>query len=70
MLSGPEFEAMDLTAQLANKLAEVVGHGPSRDADLAELVHHVHCIQRAVLAQVAARQFPDKFRLLGETLDS
>lgn len=67
-LTGQELAVMDLTAQLANALAEIVGDGPSRDGDLAELCGHLHGIQRAVMAQAAARRYPQRFRLLGSTV--
>jgi hypothetical protein len=50
--------------------SEVIGDGPTRDADAAELASAIHTIQRMVLAQAAARLFPDEFRLLGEAIKS
>lgn len=68
MLTPEELEVMDLTVQLFGGLQKIIVDGPSSDADIAEMVHHVHAIQRAVLAQSAARVYPDKFRLLGSTI--
>jgi len=31
-------------------------------------VHHIHILQRMVLKQAAARAYPGRYRLLGETL--
>lgn len=70
MLTPEELEVMDLTVQLFGGLQKIIVDGPSSDADIAEMVHHVHAIQRAVLAQSAARVYPDKFRLLGSTVGS
>lgn len=68
-LTPAELDAIDLTAQLVGKVCqEVIGHGPTRDHDIAEFVAHVHAIQNAIMAQAAARAHPDMFRLLGETL--
>jgi hypothetical protein len=67
LLTEAEREAISLAGDLATKLSEIVGHGSTRAADLAELLHHVHGIQRAVLAQAAARTYPRQFRLLGDT---
>lgn len=53
-----------------NDLCRIVGHGPSREADLLELVAHVHALQQAVLSNAAARAFPGTYRALGETLDT
>jgi hypothetical protein len=63
-----ERRAMKLTTMLWNTLVEIVGDGDTRDADLAELAHHVHVIQRTVGSQAVARAYPSDFRLLGETL--
>lgn len=67
-LNASEHEAMQLSAQLWNKLVELVGHGPSREADLRELGSHIHAIQHAVMAQSAARTYPERYRLLGRAL--
>lgn len=63
-----EVEAVETLGRLWGELCEIVGDGPTRDADLTELVAHVHALQHAVMAQAAARAHPDAFRLLGETL--
>lgn len=63
--------AVRLAGQLSTYIAEkVCGHGPARDQDIAELEAAVHVIQRMVLAQAAARAYPDQLRLLGETIES
>lgn len=49
-------------------LTRIVGHGPSREGDLAELCAHVHALQQAVMSNAAARMYPGTFRALGETL--
>jgi hypothetical protein len=46
----------------------VVGKGPTRDADLAELASRIHAVQRAVIAQAACRERPDLYRGLGEEI--
>lgn len=65
-----ELAALDLAARLAEKLAQVVGDGPTRAHDLNELLVHVHAIQHAVMAQAAARLYPERFRLLGGVVDA
>jgi hypothetical protein len=45
-----------------------VADGPTRNDDLAEVRAAVHVVQRAVLAQAAARACPVEFRLLGGVL--
>lgn len=54
--------------QIWNRLCKVVAVGPSRQGDLAEAVHHIHALQNVVMAQAAARAYPDEFRLLGSTV--
>lgn len=46
---------------------DITGDGPARGADLAELAVHLHAIENTVLAQAAARAYPDRYRLLGES---
>lgn len=60
-----EHKAMEQLSELWTTLCQVVDDGPSRDGDLQELIGHVHALQRAVMAQAAARDFPEKYRLLG-----
>lgn len=69
MLSEAELRAMDLTVELVHLMCqEVIGRGPTRDNDVREFVNHVHSIQQAILAQAAGRAYPDRFRLLGQTI--
>jgi len=65
-LAEQEVKALDLTGQLADVVSEIVHHGPTRHMDLTEILGHIHAIQNAILAQLAARQYPDNYRLLGE----
>lgn len=67
-LTTDEQLAIDLAGTLWGVLCRIVGHGPTRDADLAELIAPIHLIQRYVGSQAAARAHPHEFRLLGETL--
>lgn len=70
LLTAAEQGAVTTAALLVEQLAEIVADGPSRDADLADAVHHIHAVQRMLLAQAAARAYPDRYRLLGDTLRS
>jgi hypothetical protein len=58
-----------LAGVLAGKLAEVIRCGGGIrgdiDNDLNELVVPIHTIQRAVMANAAARAYPDLYRRLG-----
>ena len=53
---------------LWNRLCQIVGSGPTRNADLGEMIIHIHAIQQFVMAQAAGRAFPAEFRLAGEIL--
>jgi hypothetical protein len=69
LLTLAEHHAMKLAAELMGYVArEIIGDGMSRRQDLAELAIHVHGIQNMVMAQAAARAYPDRYRLLGDTL--
>lgn len=67
-LTVDEHEACDLLGKAAALYTQIVGHGPSRSMDLAEFHHHIHVCQQAVMSQAAARAYPHRYRLLGETL--
>lgn len=66
LLTEDEFSVLTLTARVANLLSQVVDYGPTRVNDLNELLVYVHNIQHAVMAQAAARAYPERFRLLGQ----
>lgn len=69
MLTDEEQKALKLSAELWNLVARIVGQGPTRSSDLDDFAFHFHGIQNAILANAAARQYPDKYRLLGQTLE-
>lgn len=69
-LTGDEREAVRMAGRLATFIEEkIIGRGPTRDQDVAELEAAVHVVQRMVLAQAAARAYPGELRLLGETVE-
>lgn len=61
-------EAIAVSADLAGRCRQIVGDGPQAESDWAEIAGLIHSIQYRLLAQVAARAFPDRFRVLGQTL--
>lgn len=69
-LTPAELACLAQCGALAGMLGGIVGHGRTRNTDLSELFGHVHAIQQAVMSQLAARTYPDRFRLLGEVLAS
>lgn len=68
LLTSEEQDALALTAELHKAMCGIAGDGPSRDNDLWESVLHIHAIQNMILAQAAGRAYPDRYRLMGETL--
>lgn len=69
LLTEAEHRAMALTAELWNLLCtDIVGQGRSRSGDVRELGDHIHAIQNVVMAQAAARAYPNQYRLLGGEL--
>lgn len=66
-LTYTEVAAVEQLGALAGMLGAIVADGPTREADLRELIGHVHALQAYVLGQAAARVYPDLFRLLGES---
>jgi hypothetical protein len=70
LLTDDERAAIRMAGELWGVLCALVDDGPTRSADLGELILHVHAIQHAVMSQAAARAYPDELRRLGSTLDS
>lgn len=67
ILTPEELELLDVIADLYGRFRAVVGTGPSRPYDLQEIGNKIHELQAMVMSQAAARQYPDRFRLLGES---
>lgn len=70
LLTDAERAVIRKAGDLWGDLCAVVETGPTRDADLHELIVHVHAIQHTVMAQAAARAYPDEFRRFGVTLST
>jgi hypothetical protein len=68
LLTPLERQAVQQFADAWNTLCHVVGNGSTRERDLAEAAVHLHALQQMVLAQAAARAYPDLYRLAGETV--
>jgi len=67
MLTDAERKAVRLAGELYTFIRdEVCGDGPAREPDLAELAADIHRIQHRVMAQAAARMYPDELRLMGQ----
>lgn len=68
MLTELEHEALALSGQLAGKVHRIIGEGPQAENDWAEMAHHIHVLQRTILSQAAGREYPELYRLLGQSL--
>jgi hypothetical protein len=64
-LTAAEHDVIKALGDVWGDICKVVGTGPSRSADLSEVVFHVHALQHFVMAQAAARTYPDLYRLAG-----
>jgi len=68
LLTVGEHDAVTACADAWAAICKVVEDGPTRAADLGEVVAHIHALQHFVMAQAAARCYPDRYRLAGGTL--
>lgn len=69
MLTDAEHRAVRLAGELYALIRdEVCGHGPDREDDLAEVRTDIHRVQYRIIGQAAAREYPGKYRLLGEAI--
>jgi hypothetical protein len=64
-LTDDEMDLVFRLGELAEDFERLMGDGPTAEADMAEVIRHVHALQQTVMAQAAARTHPTKFRLLG-----
>lgn len=65
LLTGIEHELVALLAQCFNLFCRVANQQAARPADLAEVADKIHQLQDMVLANAAARAYPDMYRPLG-----
>lgn len=66
-----EEKALCLSGDLASTMRTIIaagGNPETVDSDMAELVGHIHDIQRMVFQNIAARWDPETVRPLGGTL--
>jgi hypothetical protein len=68
LLTEDEHALMDTLGTAHGLFLKVHGNGPTRHSDMLEVTHLIHALQAVVMSQAAARAYPDKYRLLGETL--
>jgi hypothetical protein len=70
LLTQDELGAVQMIGALHELLAtRIVGNGPARWSDLAEIGMHIRALQYMVMSQASARRYPEYFRLLGEGIE-
>ena len=67
-LTTEEHAVIRQAGDLWGSICKAIPDGPTRDADLAELIPHIHAIQHTFMANAAARAYPDTYRLLGSVI--
>jgi hypothetical protein len=70
LLTNEEHELIAKLGSLAADFSRVVDDDITRDADMREIVFHIHALQHMVMAQVAARAYPDLYRRLGSRIET
>lgn len=70
MLTLEEHMLIEMLGNCMNAFTQILGSERTRQYDLVEVSTHIHALQDKVLAQAGARMYPDKYRLLGETVAS
>lgn len=65
LLTENEHEALSHLGRAANSIRLMLGDGPLADNDWSEAAADIHRLQHMVMAQAAARAYPDRYRLGG-----
>lgn len=65
LLTDLERDVIGRLGGIWNDICVIVGTDATREGDLNEAIHHVHALQHTVMAQAAARAYPDTYRRLG-----
>lgn len=68
LLTRDEKAVISSAGTLWGDICRIIPSGPTRDADLKELIIHIHAIQRAVMSNAAGRAYPSEFRALGDVI--
>lgn len=67
ILTHDEMDAIQMLGDVYGLLTRIVSDGPCRTQDLTEMASKIHDLQHAVMANAAARYYPDKYRIRGGT---
>lgn len=69
-LTNEEHALVKALADVWQRFNVMVGHTRTRESDLGEIAVHVHALQNVVLAQAAARAYPERYRLAGGVIEA
>ena len=59
---------LQLASAMVTFTQHIVGNGNTRNYDISEFAVGIHKLQHMIMAQAAARAYPETYRLLGESL--
>lgn len=65
LMTEDEHKAVALLGDAANAIRKVIGDGNQAEYDWAEAASRIHDLQHMVMAQAAARAYPERYRPLG-----
>ena len=68
-LTPKEKEILNELSYIYNDIKSVVDYGSTGEEDLQEVAFHIHALQRLIMAQAAARVYPEEYRLLGTSFN-
>lgn len=69
ILTEAEHKLVKDIADVFGSFLGIMEHNDSYGGDLQEIIYHIHVLQNHVLAQAAARAYPNKYRLLGGIIE-
>lgn len=71
LLTADEHRLVDTLGECYRLFKKIMGGDRQVAAeDMAEVVHHIHVLQRMVTGQAAGRAYPGLYRLLGGSLET
>jgi len=69
LLTDRDHEMIRQLGQMYMDFKHILGPGVVAKGDLGEVARHIHALQHMVMAQAAARAYPDKYRMLGNQME-
>lgn len=65
LLTDKEHALVKKLGECAGEFSDILEHNQSRINDAAEFITLIHFLQRFVMSQAAAREYPEIYRMLG-----